>query len=78
LDNKAGQKRRGDEWTIGLCPYHHRGIPPEPLSVREAEKILGPSRVYSPRTFREKYGTDDELLEYTNKLIREAIAERMA
>ena len=27
LDGKAGQKRRGDPYTIGLCPWHHVGEP---------------------------------------------------
>lgn len=67
----AGQKRRGDEFTIGLCPWHHRGILPPMIPV-------GPSLAKEPRRFREFFGSDAELLMEENRLILELRARRVA
>jgi hypothetical protein len=61
LGGHAGQKRRGDEFTIPLCEWHHQGKVPE---------RRGPSLKWSPKVFREKYGTDDQLLAKVNDIIR--------
>lgn len=56
-------KRRGEQATVGLCPYHHRGIgAPSPL--------LGPSYAREPRRFRELY-PDTWLLPTQNAHIAE-------
>lgn len=60
---KHGQKRRGHDFTVGLCAYHHRG---EPVPFN-----LGPSYALQPRLFRETFGDDDALLAYQNRLIAE-------
>lgn len=72
LDGKAGQERRGDEYTIGLCPWHHVGEPPGILSAREARNILGPSLKLHSREFRAEFGSDDDLLARQNELIEQA------
>lgn len=64
LGAHAGQKRLGDEATIGLCPWHHRGIFKPPINV-------GPSLAKEPNRFREVFGSDDELLAEENELISE-------
>lgn len=64
-----GGKRRGHDFTIGLSPWHHRGIPPEGMNERQAREWLGPSYKLHKMAFRARYGTDDQLLETTNKLI---------
>lgn len=58
-------KRRGDDFTIGLCAYHHRGVPGSYAGIK------GPSYTNQSRAFRERYGSDDELLAYQNRLIAE-------
>jgi hypothetical protein len=63
VGGKAGQKRRGDAFTIPLCPWHHRGVGPCDVD------IYGPSLANQSRAFRERYGTDDELLAFTNEWI---------
>lgn len=74
-DGKHGNKRRGDEFTIPLCTWHHRGkgVPPnEPnkqITVEEMAAKYGPSWVQSGNRFHEEYPTDDELLEFVNGLI---------
>jgi hypothetical protein len=57
----AGQKRRGDDFVLPLCAWHHRGQAPAGMTVSEALYHLGPPLTHSKR-FRESYGTDDELL----------------
>ena len=64
-----GGKRRGHDFTIGLSPWHHQGIPPKGMNERQAVVILGPSYKLHKMAFRARYGTDDQLLETTNKLI---------
>ncbi len=59
-----GQKRRGDEFTIPLCTWHHRGLGPA-AKLRDA---YGPSWAKGSRPFRATYGTDNELLELANRL----------
>lgn len=70
----AGQKRRGDEFTIGLSPWHHRGIPIDGLTPEGCRRLLGPSLKLEPNAFRETFGSDDELLAEQNELIEEAEA----
>jgi hypothetical protein len=48
-------KRRGHDWTIGLCPSHHVG------HVMSWHKTR--------RAFREKYGEDAALLAVANEQI---------
>jgi hypothetical protein len=70
LGGRAGQKRRGHDFTIPLCVWHHAGRrfrdDVSPLAFR---LIYGPSLAKQSKLFREIYGTDDELLAETNKLI---------
>ena len=49
-------RRRGHSYSIGLCHPHHQGAD----GIHRAK-----------RAFRKAYGTDDELLEITNKRIDE-------
>ena len=64
-----GKKRLGDDYTIPLCAFHHRGI--IPLPPENAPKgwlsQWGPSRHYhGRRAFEKHWGTERELLEYVN------------
>ena len=64
-----GATRRGHDFTIGLCGWHHQGTPPLGMNEREARVFRGPSYKLHKMAFRARYGTDDQLLETTNKLI---------
>jgi hypothetical protein len=66
LGGRAGQKRLGDDYSVPLGEWHHRGQPPEGMTVTEATKLYGPSLAKSSRKFRQRYGRDIELLERTN------------
>lgn len=62
VGGKHGQKRRGHDFTIGLCPWHHVGVDGN-------AKNDGPSYALSPRAFRHEYGQDDVLLARQNEAI---------
>lgn len=63
-------KRRGERYTIGLCPYHHRGI--------GNPAVFGsPSLAREPRAFRARYGEDGPLLAFQNRLIEKWRASTM-
>jgi hypothetical protein len=71
LGGKAGQARRGDEYTIPLSTWHHRGEPLPGYTATQMYERFGPSLARHSREFRMHYGTDDELLERVNDLIRQ-------
>lgn len=71
LDGKAGQKRRGQRVSIGLCPWHHQGQPPAGCDERRARLIFGPSLALHSRAFRLEFGSDDDLLAEEERLIEE-------
>lgn len=65
-----GQKRRGHDFTIGLCPWHHRGENAFG-SAALGDAAYGPSYAREPRKFRETFGSDDVLLALQDQLIGE-------
>ncbi len=69
LGGHAGQLRLGDKHTVGLCPWHHRGLALSPLTAEQCRKILGPSLAHEPVKFREVFGSDESLLALQDSLI---------
>lgn len=67
-DGKAGQKRRGHRFTIGLCSWHHRGVIPQGWNAKEMDSQFGPPLTDS-RKFRFWFGKDDELLATQDRLL---------
>ena len=65
VGGKHGQKRRGHDFTICLCAWHHRGEPTHLTAIYD----LGPSYAREPRRFREVFGNDDALLAYQESLL---------
>lgn len=63
---RAGQKRRGDDYSIPLCGWHHRGAISPGRTASWMAYFFGPSLARSSKRFRDRYGTDDELLEIVN------------
>lgn len=61
-----GGRRKGHDDTIPLCPIHHRGGQNDEGSV---------SRHPWRKEFEARYGTEQELLEQTNKELSELYAE---
>jgi hypothetical protein len=78
LGAHAGQVRRGDEFTIGLCPYHHQGRPHPAFLPDQVRDILGPSLAKAPNTFRQVFGSDDALLAWQNELLERTEKNRVS
>ena len=74
VGGKHGQRRRGHEYTIGLCGWHHQGSRPHGMHERDGRKVYGPSYKLHARAFRQEYGHDDELLIFQNHLITRRLA----
>ncbi len=67
----VGGRRLSHHASVCLCAWHHRAVPPAGMNSRQAEKHVGPSLARTPRAFRERYGSDVELLEMQNRLLDE-------
>lgn len=65
----SGNRRRGHQYTIPLCSYHHRRVPIGPMGLHEHRNLLGPSLAEEPRAFRQEFGDDETLLATANELI---------
>jgi hypothetical protein len=71
VGGRHGQLRRGHDFTIGLCAWHHLGH-----GARvEMTARFGPSYYHDARAFRETFGDDDTLLAMQNDLIARLGAE---
>ena len=66
----AGSRRRGHQYTIGACPYHHRGLVPEGHTKQSISGLLGPSYAWGRRGFAEFFGSDDLLLKIQNLVLK--------
>lgn len=70
-DGNAGQKRRGDDYSIPACQWHHQAYRLPGMSNDQMTHKYGPSLALDSRQFRSVYGSDDQLLALTNfKLAR--------
>lgn len=67
----AGQKRRGDDATVPLCSWHHRGVllPARGMTRLTMTIRFGPSLAGGSKPFRAVYGDDDSLLRRANAAI---------
>jgi hypothetical protein len=71
LGGNAGQKRRGDDYSIPACEWHHQGKLLPGMTRDAMCHLYGPSLAVNSRQFRFAYGSDDSLLQITNaKLAR--------
>lgn len=66
LGGNAGQKRRGDDYSIPLCSWHHRSDTPPDVTKAAMTAKYGPSLATNSKAFRRHYGFDDDLLVETN------------
>lgn len=65
----SGGRRRGDEFSIPVCEWHHlsRCLPLIPWKTMT--RLYGPSLAKGSKPFHGRYGIDDELLALTNARI---------
>ena len=68
-----GGVRRGHAFTVGLCDFHHRGVVGNGIVFASPSLVSG-GRDFEGGTkaFHAHYGTDDELLEYQDTLLKAA------
>ena len=69
-----GAKRRGEEYTVGLCQWHHVGrcaCSGVMTDCSFCSIVRGPSWRHHKRDFLTAFGTGDELLEKQNARLRE-------
>lgn len=60
----SGGRREGHAATLGLCPWHHRGVRPERFATDAlATQWLGPSLAKGSKPFHAMYGSDAYLFE---------------
>lgn len=71
VDKGYREHSGGDNATLPLCPWHHRGVPPSGLSQDTALLAAGPSLALHKKRFIREYGTERELLAEVERLIHE-------
>jgi len=62
-------RRRGHQFTIGACAFHHRGHL-NGQSKQAMMTLLGPSHAWGSKGFAEFFGSDDSLLKIQNLILR--------
>lgn len=55
--------------TVGLCEWHHRGVPRCGCTSPQMREIAGPSYACDRFEFVQRYGNDEELLRKQNVLV---------
>jgi hypothetical protein len=69
-DGKAGQKQLGQDFTVALGAWHHRGTPLPGWTARQMLWKYDHSLARASVQFRETFGTDAQQLDYQNELLR--------
>src|SRR5271168_672128 len=59
----------GDQATIPLCQYHHRGIPWIDFPVSYMRERFGPSMALEAKAFAVEFGSQRELLAKVNEML---------
>jgi hypothetical protein len=65
----SGNRRRGHEYTVPLCAYHHRAVPWSGFTSKQMAEAFGPSLAKGSKPFHKFFGSDDSLLAEVNKMI---------
>jgi len=66
----SGGRRIGNEFTLPLCFWHHRGVlPADSKNSTIATLTYGPSLAKNKRQFVNRYGTEAQLLTKVNNLL---------
>lgn len=72
----SGGRRIGHDATVGLCPWHHRGVRFDGWGPSAMVAMFGTSLALGSKPFHEQFGSDEELLAHQNTVIKrmEALA----
>jgi hypothetical protein len=60
-----GFHRKGHRHSYPICPWHHRAVPPPHVCVD-----FGPSLARAPAQYCERYGTEAELVQIADAVVR--------
>lgn len=63
----------GNQATIPLCSWHHRGEPWTDFPVSYMRERFGPSMFHESKAFAEEFGSQRELLAKVNELLAEKV-----
>lgn len=63
-----GRKRH--DRTCGLCQWHHMGRPMYGMTIKECRETFGPSLFHESKAFHDEFGSNAELLERQNRILR--------
>jgi hypothetical protein len=66
----SGGRRIGHEATVALCAWHHRAVPDPGETAPRMALLYGPSLIQGSKPFRAAYGTDAQLLEIQEQMLR--------
>lgn len=69
----SGGRRIGHMATIGLCAWHHRGVPYEGCTASVMREELGPSLMDGSLRFRQAYGTNEALVNMQNEYLAHGV-----
>lgn len=70
VDNGYRKHSGGNQATIPLCPWHHRGQPFHGRTMTFTRNSRGPSMAHESKEFARVYGSQRELLAKVNELIK--------
>lgn len=65
----SGGRRRGHQFSLPLCVWHHRGVVPYGLTSMQMTVDHGPSLARGSKAFHVHFGSDETLLLEVNELI---------
>lgn len=68
---KSGNIRMGHMYGYALCAWHHRRVPFDGFTPSYMVKMYGPSLLDGGKTFAKAYGSEQELWERQNQILRE-------
>ncbi len=66
----SGSVRRGHDYTVGLCAWHHRGrLTINGWTLGMHREFLGPSLADGSVPFHDRFGSDESLLDQEARLL---------
>lgn len=69
----SGGRRRGHQFSLPLCVWHHRGVVPDGLTSMVMTLDHGPSLARGSKAFHIHYGSDNELLAEVDALLKDSM-----